>query len=414
MRPRGSQKNLCGTSATQETNTMKTEQTPEVDSWQPRILILRGPRQDCWLMDSAVDVHVCNNLKLVTNFAERPTRVEGSISDGISPGRGIVQIRLALEDGTEGVILNLQNVYYFPNSSSNLISLSLLNDADIYYDNEQQVQYDKASQRPLAFTQRWERSFLLHPLNLSVSAANLLKTKGNLYKDTEPKIHQTQSNKLPLTVWHKQFSHLNFPALRKHLAHHNICYTDDEHICDSCERAKVTKQYNRTPQEKAKRPYQFVHTDLVSPITPVGFGAERYFFTFTDNHTRITETYIRRQKSKWLKSLKAFYNLVRIRTGLDRPMERLRSDYGSELQSRKVDKWLTKQEITFEPSVPYSQEESGVSERTGRTIIDMVRATILEGGIDNTLWPEIVLAMTHIKNLRPTRALEGFISPIEM
>ncbi len=44
----------------------------------------------------------------------------------------------------------------------------------------------------------------------------------------------------------------------------------------------------------------------------------------------------------------------------------------------------------------------------------MVRATILEGGIDDTLWPEIVLAMTYIKNLRPTRALEGFISPIEM
>lgn len=32
----------------------------------------------------------------------------------------------------------------------------------------------------------------------------------------------------------------------------------------------------------------------------------------------------------------------------------------------------------------------------------MVRATILQGGIDDTLWPEIVLTMTHIKNLRPT------------
>lgn len=46
--------------------------------------------------------------------------------------------------------------------------------------------------------------------------------------------------------------------------------------------------------------------------------------------------------------------------------------------------------------------------------MDMVRATILEGGIDNTLWPKIVLAITYIKNLRPTQALEGNISPIEM
>ena len=44
----------------------------------------------------------------------------------------------------------------------------------------------------------------------------------------------------------------------------------------------------------------------------------------------------------------------------------------------------------------------------------MVRATIFEGRIDDTLWPEIVLAMTYIKNLRPTRVLKGSISPIEM
>lgn len=31
--------------------------------------------------------------------------------------------------------------------------------------------------------------------------------------------------------------------------------------------------------------------------------------------------------------------------------------------------------------------------------MDMVLATILKRGINNNLWPEIVLAMTHVKNL---------------
>lgn len=124
---------------------------------------------------------------------------------------------------------------------------------------------------------------------------------------------------------------------------------------------------------------------------------------------------------RWLKTLPfdvkravSYYNLARTRTGRNRPVERRRSDYGTELQSRKVDKWLIKQGIVFEPSAPYSQEENGVSERMGRTIMDMVRATILEGNIDDLLWPEIVLAMTHIKNIRPTRSLKGSISPYEM
>lgn len=46
--------------------------------------------------------------------------------------------------------------------------------------------------------------------------------------------------------------------------------------------------------------------------------------------------------------------------------------------------------------------------------MEMIRATILEKKIDNTLWPKIVLAITHIKNLQSTRVLENSISPIKM
>ena len=39
--------------------------------------------------------------------------------------------------------------------------------------------------------------------------------------------------------------------------------------------------------------------------------------------------------------------------------------------------------------------------------MDMTRATILEGNLDDELWPETVLAMTYVKNVRPTKALNG-------
>ena len=83
-------------------------------------------------MDIAADVHVRNDLRLMMDFAERPTRGGRSTSDGVSLGRETVRIRLVLEDGSEGIILNLWNIFYLPNSPSNLISLSLLNDAGIY------------------------------------------------------------------------------------------------------------------------------------------------------------------------------------------------------------------------------------------------------------------------------------------
>ena len=42
--------------------------------------------------------------------------------------------------------------------------------------------------------------------------------------------------------------------------------------------------------------------------------------------------------------------------------------------------------------------------------MDMTKVTILEGKIDNNLWPELVLDTTYVKNNRLTRAIQGNIS----
>lgn len=137
----------------------------------------------------------------------------------------------------------------------------------------------------------------------------------------------------------------------------------------------------------------------------MGFSGKRYFFTFTDNSTRYIETYTGIRKSDLLKCLKTFHSLYKTKSKQEHPIERLCSDYGLEIQSHKTDEWLQKESIIFEPSAPYSQEQSGVSERTGRTLMDMTCASILEGNIDDDLWPEILLAINYIKNNRPTKAL---------
>lgn len=75
---------------------------------------------------------------------------------------------------------------------------------------------------------------------------------------------------------------------------------------------------------------------------------------------------------------------------------------------------MLKEGITFEPSCPHSQEQNGVLERMGRTIMDMVRSTIIGRSIPDDLWPEIVLAMVHVKNIRPTSSLTDGRTPHEL
>lgn len=55
-----------------------------------------------------------------------------------------------------------------------------------------------------------------------------------------------------------------------------------------------------------------------------------------------------------------------------------------------------------------------MSERTERTIIDMIQATILKKDINNILGLEIVLAIIYVKNLQLTRALKDSMNPIKI
>lgn len=100
-----------------------------------------------------MDVHICNDKKPISNFIENLTQVRGLTSNSISPGREKVKIRLVLKDGTEELVLTLTNVFYLPNSLTNLVSLGLLNDAGIYNHNEDQILYNIKTQKTLAFVE---------------------------------------------------------------------------------------------------------------------------------------------------------------------------------------------------------------------------------------------------------------------
>lgn len=206
-------------------------------------------------------------------------------------------------------------------------------------------------------------------MNLSDAEVHLTKTDEGIYQG--PRVHQKTSNPshLSLTTWHKRLGHLNFTTLRKYLNEIQVPFTDDgkDYLCDSWQRAKATTIYNREPQGQSQHPYQFIHTDLVGPITQTGFSGERYYLTFTDDCTRHTETYTGTKKSDWIQCHKAFHNLAKTRTKTSRPTKKIRSDYGSELQSKKVDQWLAQKGIILEPSAPYSREQNEVLERVELT-----------------------------------------------
>lgn len=123
-----------------------------------------------------------NNRKLMTKFYNKPMQIGGSTSDEISLGQGQIELYFSQRDNTEGVILDLKVVFFLPNSSCNLVSLPLLNNYSIFYDNKNKTLYDLKIKEVLAQARRWNKSFLFQSLNLSDAAVNLVKTLDEVYQ----------------------------------------------------------------------------------------------------------------------------------------------------------------------------------------------------------------------------------------
>lgn len=150
-------------------------------------------------------------------------------------------------------------------------------------------------------------------------------------------------NTLPsitLTTWYKRLDHTNLVSLKTILCCLKIPFIDDskDYICDSCNRAKATKVYNREPKKHVQQSYQFVHIDFVGLMSLISFSDEQYFFTFIDDCTKLMETYIANKKSDWLKCLKTYHSLCRTSSKEEHLIKRLKSDYGAKLQSYKANK----------------------------------------------------------------------------
>ena len=191
---------------------------------------------------------MCNNQSLMTEYCLYTTRIGGSTLDGISPGRGKIRLRLALKNGSEGLILNLSNMFYLPNSPYNLLSLGLLNNSGIYHDNENKTFYKIHTRQLLAQAQYWRNSYLVKPLNFFDRAVNFLRVNNAIYQGPPNILHTASSlaSVFPISVWHKRLGHTNFLFLKTFLRRLSIFFSNDSdgYICDSCQQTKTTKVYN--------------------------------------------------------------------------------------------------------------------------------------------------------------------------
>ncbi|OJT02864.1 Retrovirus-related Pol polyprotein from transposon TNT 1-94, partial [Trametes pubescens] len=148
-----------------------------------------------------------------------------------------------------------------------------------------------------------------------------------------------------------------------------------------------------------------MHSDLWGPSRIATIGGRRYYISFTDDKTRFSTLYLLRHKSEAFDSFKAIeaylerHHNARIRF--------FNTDRGGEYLSEEFKSYLDAHGIEYKLSVHDTHEEAGVSEQLNRTIMEKVRAMLIDSGLPHFLWGEAALHATWLKNRTATKALDG-------
>ena len=250
----------------------------------------------------------------------------------------------------------------------------------------------------------------------------ILKNKRGLYKvEHELNIEEVNAVEETLTLeqLHRRMGHIS-PVIAKKLVENSFvtgvrlesASSGDPFFCESCVYAKATRKTIPKARE-GERANVFageVHSDLWGPAPVETKGKKRYYITFTDDKTRLTNIYLLAKKNDAFESYKDYEAWCR--TQLDVPVKILHSDRGGEYLGKEFVLHLNSKGTTQKLTVHDTPQHNGVAERRNRTILERIRALLHSTGLPRTLWGEAARHVVWLMNRTSTRAVEG-MTPYE-
>ena len=325
--------------------------------------------------------------------------------------RGEVDIRVgnkarvaALEVGTmqlhlpSGFLMELNNCYYVPVLSRNIISASCLmrQGYESNIKNNGCSLYLKDMFHGFAPVQ--DGLFILNLDSESVYNINVKRLKPNDLNMTY--------------FWHCRLGHISWKRMKK--LHDDGLLTSFDlesfETCESCLLGKMTKTPFARSCERASDLLELIHSDVCGPMSTTARGGYEYFITFTDDLSRYGYVYLMKHKSEAFEKFKEFQSEVQNQLG--KKIKFLRSDRGGEYMSHEFDDHLKSCGIVPQLTPPGTPQRNGVSERRNRTLLDMVRSMMSRTDLPLSFWGYCLETAAFTLNRVPSKSVEK--TPHEM
>ncbi|KAK9003614.1 hypothetical protein V6N11_084253 [Hibiscus sabdariffa] len=349
-----------------------------------------------WVLDTGCGSHICTSVQ---GLHTRRTLAKVDVDLRVGNGARVA----ALAVGTyvlslpSGLILNLENCYFVPSLTKNIISVSCLdkigfeiiiknNSCSFFYDN------------------------LFYGSAQLINGLYILNQENMIFNINTKRLKTNDSNQTYL--WHCRLGHISERRISK--LHKDGLLDpfvfEQLDVCESCLLGKMTKAPFSGKGERASDLLGLIHSDVCGPMNTQARGGYQYFIMFTDDFSRYGYIYLMRHKSETLEKFKEFKNEVQNKHG--KSIKALRSDRGGEYLSQDFDELLKECGIVSQLTPPGTPQWNGVSERRNRTLLDMVRSMMSHTDLPTSFWGYALETAAFTLNRVPSKSVQK--TPHEM
>eukprot|EP00892_Ulva_mutabilis_P002676 jgi/Ulvmu1/12409/UM009_0059.1 len=189
-------------------------------------------------------------------------------------------------------------------------------------------------------------------------------------------------------TWHRRLGHPGERALMAVAAEAQLTEVVAGEMVPHCHACKLAKQARESfvrSSNRAEKPLDLLHTEVMGPFQVRSWGGKRYAVTLMDDHSRMAEACALSSKAEvagWVQK-----TILRWECLKDRKVKVLRSDNGTEYKG-DLDTFCLNRGTTYQHSADNTPEQNGRAERLNRTLMENVRAMIHEFCLAPEFWAE--------------------------
>ena len=255
-----------------------------------------------WVFDTGSVAHICNTMQgMIRSRSVKKGEVDFRVGNNARVAAlnvGTMQLHLP-----SGFIMELNNCYFVPSLSRNILSPSCLMKDGYSFASKDNGCVISKNDMFVALVSIVNGLFILNLDDAPVCNVNAKR----------PRLNELS----PTYMWHCRLGHISENRMKR--LHDDGLLTsfdfESYETCEACLLDKMTKTPFSGFPERASDLLELVHSDVCGPMSTTARGGFQYFITFTDDFSRYGYVYLMKHKSETFEKFKEFQNEVENQRG---------------------------------------------------------------------------------------------------